>query len=154
MGTDMNSVVPFRDRGSGYVAYWHFSDVITCQNYFRFRMYCRRDVLVASLSAFDPLQTWGHGIELQGIFDLFGLMSASFTTFADFVTGPRGEPNAVEGRAFLISCRLAANERRGLDDKRQGSADTSGGGCIRTRSCGDGDRRDTSDCSWFACRCA
>ena len=30
-------------------AYWHFSEVLAGQNYFRLRMHCRRDLLVASL---------------------------------------------------------------------------------------------------------
>src|SRR5262245_23871301 len=41
------------------VALWHFSDVLTPHDCFRFRMHCRRDLLVASLSAFDLQQTSG-----------------------------------------------------------------------------------------------
>src|SRR5215510_8035015 len=96
----------------------------------------------------------GPRIELQGIFDLFGLMSASFTTLADFVTGPRGEPNAVEGRAFLISFRLTATERRGLDDKRKGAADTTDGACIRPRRRGAGNLRTCGQGPRFAFRLA
>jgi len=36
-----------------YDRFWHFSGVLACHNYVRFRMHCRRDVLIASLSAND-----------------------------------------------------------------------------------------------------
>src|SRR5262245_46814707 len=77
-------------------------------------------------------------------------MSASFTTLADFVTGPRGEPNAVEGRAFLISCRLTATEPRRLDDKRKGAADTKDGAfLLRPVRGGLGDLRSCGQGQWF-----
>jgi hypothetical protein len=43
-----------------FFAFWHFSDLLARHNYFRFRMYCRRDVLVASLSAHDPSRAYAR----------------------------------------------------------------------------------------------
>jgi hypothetical protein len=43
-----------------YDRFWHFSEVPVRQNYFRFRMHCGRDLLVASLSANDPKRKFGR----------------------------------------------------------------------------------------------
>jgi hypothetical protein len=49
---------PQADR---HVSSWHVSDLLARHNYFRFLMRCRRDVLVASLSAHDPSRTSASG---------------------------------------------------------------------------------------------